>query len=134
MVISTKDKLIEYISPCCSGSVHDYMLLKNNFNLSVDWFDKQHVMLDLGYIGFNKDYPNTKKISIPKKKKPKQNLAEKEKQYNKGVSSERIFVEHSIGGLKRYRILSNRLRVHLIELYDDILGICAGLWNFYLYN
>jgi hypothetical protein len=50
------------------------------------------------------------------------------------MASERIKVEHSIGGLKRYRILSDRLRTHLIDLYDDILWVCAGLWNFYLAN
>ena len=50
------------------------------------------------------------------------------------MASERINVEHSIGGIKRYRILSDRLRIHLIDLYDDILSVCAGLWNFYLAN
>jgi hypothetical protein len=50
------------------------------------------------------------------------------------MASVRIKVEHSIGGMKRYRILSDRLRNHLIDLYDDILGVCEGLWNFYLAN
>jgi hypothetical protein len=50
------------------------------------------------------------------------------------MASVRIKVEHSIGGMKRYRILSDRLRNHLIDLYDDILGACAGPWNFYLAN
>jgi hypothetical protein len=39
-------------------------------------------------------------------------------------------VEHSIGGMKRYRILSERLRMHDYEEYDLIIGVCAGLWNF----
>ena len=34
--------------------------------------------------------------------------------------------------LKRYRILSERLRTQSLDFYDKILGICAGLWNFYL--
>ena len=50
------------------------------------------------------------------------------------MASERIKVEHSIGGLKRYRILSDRLRTHLIDLYDGIIRVCARLWNFYLAN
>jgi hypothetical protein len=61
-------------------------------------------------------------------------LTESQKDENKQMASERIIVEHSIAGLKRYRILSDRLRVHLIDLYDDILGVCAGFWNFYLAN
>ncbi len=56
------------------------------------------------------------------------------KNQNKQFASERIFIEHSISGLKRFRILSDRLRLHDIDLYDDILGVCAGLWNFYLAN
>jgi hypothetical protein len=24
--------------------------------------------------------------------------------------------------------------LHRIDFYDDILGVCAGLWNFYLAN
>ncbi len=51
-----------------------------------------------------------------------------------GMASERIKVEHSIAGLKRYRILSDRLRTHFIDLYDDIRGGYAGLWSFYLAN
>ncbi|HAD12929.1 MAG TPA: hypothetical protein DCF33_10895 [Saprospirales bacterium] len=38
-------------------------------------------------------------------------------------------MEHSIGGLKRYRILSDKLRMRDPRLYDSIVGICAGLWN-----
>ena len=53
---------------------------------------------------------------------------------NKEKAKERIYVEHSICGIKRYRILSDRLRIHDSELYDDILEICAGLWNFLLHQ
>jgi len=28
--------------------------------------------------------------------------------------------------------LSDRLRMHDLDEYNEILGICAGLWNFYL--
>jgi len=48
------------------------------------------------------------------------------------MASERIKIEQSISGLKRYRILSERLRIQSLDFYDKILGVCAGLWNFYL--
>ncbi|NJL12634.1 MAG: hypothetical protein HC913_06320 [Microscillaceae bacterium] len=32
--------------------------------------------------------------------------------------------------MKRYRILSDRLRMHDEGLYNTILEVCAGLWNF----
>jgi len=41
---------------------------------------------------------------------------------------------YRIGGLKRYRILFDRLRAYLIDFHDDILGVCEELWNFYLAN
>lgn len=37
-------------------------------------------------------------------------------------------------GIKRYRILSDRLITKKTERYNDFLGVCAGLWNFYLLN
>jgi hypothetical protein len=61
-------------------------------------------------------------------------LDENQKKENRSQASEHISVEHAIGGMKRYRILSDRLRIHDVKLYNDILGICAGLWNFYLKN
>ena len=48
------------------------------------------------------------------------------------MAAERIGVEHSLAGLKRYRVLSDRLRLHSLDLYDQILGVGAGWWNFYL--
>jgi hypothetical protein len=50
------------------------------------------------------------------------------------MAAERIPVEHGIGGLKRFRVLSDRLRIYPLDLYDKITGICASTWNFYLAN
>ena len=134
MIISTRDKLIEYISHSCSGRVHDYKLLKISLNAETDWFLTKEILVDSGYTGFDKDY-KTNTISIPyKKTKNKPSLSDEEKEHNRAIAKKRIFVENSISGLKRYRILSNKLRMHLIDLYDEVLGVCAGLWNFNLYN
>ena len=133
MLISTKDKVIKYLSYCCLGKEHDFSLLKKEFPPVFDWFEKFNVKVDLGYLGIVKEY-KCKSISIPYKKSKNNPLTEEQKIINKKFASERIFIEHSISGLKRFRILSDRLRIHDIDLYDDILGSCAGLWNFYLAN
>jgi hypothetical protein len=133
MLISTKDKVIKYLSYCCLGKEHDFSLLKKEFPPVFDWFEKFNVKVDLGYLGIVKEY-ECKSISIPYKKSKNNPLTEEQKIINKKFASERIFIEHSISGLKRFRILSDRLRIHDIDLYDDILGSCAGLWNFYLAN
>lgn len=90
-------------------------------------------MVDLGFQGFGKDY-KTKQLSIPHKRKKNCELTEKQQNDNKNTSKERIFVENAISGIKRYRILSNKVRTHTIDLYDKIIGVCAGLWNFYISN
>lgn len=97
------------------------------------WFKNLRVRLDLGYQGFEKVYECIEAI-LPHKKKPGQKLTDEEKAENKQKSQERIYIEHSIAGLKRYRILSGRLRTKKFELYNDFLEICAGLWSFYLRN
>ena len=133
MVIATTNKYIKYLSPSCYGKAHDYGFFKQLFNPKVNWFERFHVLVDLGFLGFDKDY-KTKKLSLPHKRKKNDELSEKQKNENKTIAQERILVENSICGLKRYRILTNKLRTHTIDLYDNILGVCAGLWNFYLSN
>ena len=133
LVISSPDKQIRYLSNARIGKIHDYKFMKEVFPPDKNWFEIFNIRVDLGFLGIVSDYLS-KSINIPHKKSKKSDLTEEQKLENKAMSSERIVVEHSIGGLKRYRILSDRLRIHLIDYYDEILGVCAGLWNFYLAN
>lgn len=111
------------------GRAHDFFILKTELPPQKKWFTKFKVRLDLGYQGFKDEYEYAE-LFIPHKKKRKGELNEEQKTQNREISSKRIKVEHSIAGLKRYRILSERLRLRDFDLYDDIIGVCAGLWNF----
>ena len=51
---------------------------------------------------------------------------------NKALSQVRIFVEHAIGGMKRYNILAYSFRNRTEHFEDDAIGACAGLWNLVL--
>jgi hypothetical protein len=133
MIISNSKKRIGYISKSCIGKKHDYTLLKEIFPSNKYWFRNFSVFVDLGYLGIKKDY-SCKKVEIPYKKTKNKPLTTAQKSENKIFSAKRIVVEQSIGGIKRYRILSDRLRIHHIDLYDKILGICTGLWNFYIFK
>ena len=115
------------------GQSHDYKQLKYEFPPDQPWFKDLPVMLDLGYQGFVKDY-DCQAVSQPTKKPRKAELSVGQKAGNQQVSSGRIPVEHAIGGLKRYRYLSDRLRTHKVSLYESALVVCAGIWNFYLTN
>ena len=119
------------MSEAYHGSCHDYAMLKNEFNPKAgNWFENFELLVDLGFLGINKDYSS--KVKIPNKKPRKKELSPEQKEYNKSISQIRIKVEHSIGGLKRYRILSDRLRMKNMTRYNQVSGICAGLWNFIL--
>ena len=122
---------ILYLSNCWVGKTHDYKMFQHEFPPEQPWFTNFKVRVDLGFVGFDKDY-HCKELFIPYKKPPKQELTLEQKAGNKVLAKERIVVEHSIAGLKRYRILSDRLRMHDLDLYNQILGVCAGLWNFRL--
>lgn len=106
-------------------------MFSEEFPPAQDWLKNFRVRVDLGFLGIERDYV-CKELLLPNKKKKQQELSHEQKNKNKLLASERINVEHAIGGMKRYRILSDRLRVHDVELYNVILGVCAGLWNFYL--
>ena len=128
-VISRKNKSIVYLSKLEVGKVHDYRILKNNFSPSVDWFSKLAVHIDLGYQGFESDYL-AKTVLIPfKKNKGEKELSDLKKAYNRKLAQWRVGIEHAIGGMKRYRILAERIRLKSTDQMNMILEVCAGLWN-----
>ncbi len=57
-------------------------------------------MLDLGYLGFEKDF-KIKTLEIPIKKRKKRALNKEQKEFNKNQSSIRVIVENAICGIKR---------------------------------
>ncbi|NJC26117.1 HARBI1 family protein [Neolewinella antarctica] len=131
MVISSLDRYIRYVSLAYVGSSHDYSLLKTELEPGKGWFEGLTVRLDLGYQGFATDYREATTF-IPFKKPKGDDLTDEQKESNKALARERIYVEHSIGGIKWFDILSTVSRIHDIDLYDKVLASCAGLWNFFI--
>lgn len=133
-MLATGNKRIKYLSEAYAGSAHDYAMLKAELPPGDQpWFDKHELWVDLGFLGIEKDYA-PQNLGIPFKKSKNNPLNEAQKELNKCISSFRVNVEHSIGGFKRYRFLSDRLRCRNITLYNIVAGVCAGLWNFCLIN
>lgn len=131
MIIATKDRFIHYLSEAYVGKTHDYSLLKAEFPPDKAWFANFTIRADSAYQGFASDYVCAKAV-LPQKKPQGMELTDRQKQANKQKAQKRIWVEHSIGGMKRYRMLSDRLRIHTVEFYNQVLSVCAGLWNFSL--
>ena len=90
------------------------------------------VVVDLGYLGIEKDYPEQLSAS-PCKKKINQCLSQEEKEYNKIHSKKRIVVEHTISRLKKYRIMSDICR-NKLRKYNKASDIVAGLINYRILN
>ena len=131
MTLSNPARKLLYLSPCWVGKTHDYRMFQGEFPPAQRGFERFRLRVDLGFLGIEKEYV-CKEILIPHKKPRKQERTPAQKAENKFLASQRIVVEHAHAGLKRYRILADRLRMHNFVLYDVVLGVCAGLWNFYL--
>ena len=90
-------------------------------------------VIDLGYLGVEKDFPE-QISSLPYKKKRNSELSQEEKEYNKIHSKKRIVIEHTIiCRLKKYRIQSDIFR-NKLRKYDRISDIVAGLVNYRIMN
>lgn len=108
--------------------------MKQEFPPEIAWFNKFNVHLDLGFKGFE-DLYHCQNLFIPIKKPrntktSKNELNDEQKTQNKELAQQRIYVEHSIGGMKRYRILVNRNRLKSKKTINQVIGVCAALWNF----
>ena len=112
-------------------------MLKQELPPELDWFTDIHIRVDLGSLGIQADYRGDQ-IDIPtkkprkSKKNPSPTLSAEQKAENKALSQIRIFVEHAIGGMKRYNILVHAFRNRIENFEDDVIGVCAGLWNLVL--
>ena len=71
-------------------------------------------------------------ILQPKKKPKGRELTVEEKAKNREISSVRIRVEHAISGIKRYRIVKDKLRNYKTGFADCVMETCCALHNFRL--
>lgn len=134
LVICNDKSKILYVSPLFCGKTHDYAIFKDVFPFAKTSFQEQEVWVDLGFIGIQKDY-TLENLPIPHKKKRVKKgednaLTEEQKAENKVISSQRIGVEHSIGKIKRCRILQQTLRIKKQDILEKLVGIAASLANF----
>jgi len=68
---------------------------------------------------------------LPKKKTKKKPLTAEEKARNRKISSDRVFIEHAIGFIKRFKIVSERYR-NRRKRFGLRFNLIAGICNFEL--
>lgn len=134
-IITSTRKQILFLGYTVAGSRHDYTLFKLEFDPTLTWFDTFKLWVDLGYLGIKTDYASALEIYIPDKKprksaaNPAPALTPAQKTHNQQVSRQRIGVEHAIGFMKRFRILTTLFRNHKVNFVDDVALIAAALSN-----
>jgi len=128
IIVSDKKKRVLILTKQKSGRRHDKKLADKE-SIFENIPDNVNGMADTGFIGEAKGRSN---IHIPKKKPRGKELTEEEKEMNRLISSCRVVVEHAIGGLKRYRCISEKLRNKKAFIDDIFILLSAGLWNYHL--
>ncbi len=136
LTISGDDRRIIYVSNLFGGKTHDFAMMKSEFDTQEAWFNTIDVLVDLGFLGANREYGEKANILLPhktprkSKSNPSPQLTDEQKQANRAHAKRRVVVEHAIGGMKHFHCLSHRVRNQSTSLIDQFLGVSAGLWNF----
>ena len=125
-VVINESCKIHFLSDTVEGKRNDKRLAdESGYRLPKDSVLAQ----DAGFQGFHLE-----EVSIlqPKKKPRGGELSYADKVRNRLISGIRVRVEHAIGGVKRYRIVKEKLRNWKPGFRDLVFETCCGLHNFRL--
>ena len=128
ITVSSGGKVLD-VSDSYPGSMHDKTLLAKELTIEKTTRYSPHWM-DKGYCGVDKEHPD-KNILIPFKKPKGGTLSKFQKEVNRHNSRRRIVVEHTIGKLKKNRIISDVYRGP-INSFNQIFRNIAAISNFKL--
>ena len=134
-VIADGNKGIPVVGPMAPGSRHDYALLKEELDPNQPGLSSVEVSVDLGYQGIKDRYPTFHEIHIPhkkprkSKKNPNPTLTPPQKKENRAIRRVRVVVEHLIGDLKSFQILTIKFRNRVKNMADPVILLVAGLCN-----
>ena len=106
-----------------NGKKHDFRLFKDS---RVHIRPEIVLEADTGYQGLVRLHTNS---LLPKKRSKKHPLTKQQRRENHKISSSRIFVEHAIRFVKRFRILSERYR-NRRNRFALRFSLIAGICNF----
>lgn len=123
-IMCNEKKRIMVVSPTKDGHLHDKKQLEKEETIN-HIPKKVNIWVDTGFLGIEK-LVNGNKIFMPKKKPKGGQLTAEEKSENKIISSIRIVVEHAIGGMKRFRCLTDLYR-NKNGIDDKFTVICKDL-------
>ncbi|KAH7940699.1 hypothetical protein HPB49_003736 [Dermacentor silvarum] len=115
-------------SPTFGGRVSDKELtLSSEFMDHLESGDQ--VLADRGFLLFEEFYERNIQLITPSFTKNKVQLPGQEATSSRRISSSRIIVERAIGHLKKWRIMTGTVHHLLVDVYDEITTVVAGLTN-----
>jgi hypothetical protein len=122
-LLTNSENRILYLSDTYPGSAHDKKMVEEA-ELS---FPKNTILMqDLGYIGYN---PQNVETIMPNKNYKNKPLNHFEQEMNWLISKVRVQVEHVMAGIKRLKIVKEKLRLKGEKVRDQIMLIACGLHN-----
>jgi hypothetical protein len=123
VIVDKNTRKITGLSTTCAGKKHDKKLADEH---ELRFPEGSKLWKDTGFQGYE---PENTETFQPKKKPKGGELTPEEKAKNASISSVRIRVEHSIGGVKVYRITRDIFR-NLKQNFDDlVMETACGLHN-----
>lgn len=123
-LLTNAQMFVIYLSITVWGSVNDVKICQEEPMNLPEWLT---LYQDLGYVGH---CPKNITVIMPFKKEKNKDLTEFQKLHNQQVASERIPVEHVIGGVKRLHIVSGVCRIKSWNFKDSVMETACGLHNF----
>jgi len=130
LIVCDEKKKILVLSKTENGSIHDYKQFKES-NIAKNIPPSIPLFVDLGFQGIKKDFPDLN-VNIPDKKPRGGKLSNEQLNNNRLISSQRVIVEHAIGGVKRLNSVTHTYRNRILNTDDKLMLVSAGLWNFHL--
>jgi hypothetical protein len=94
--------------------------------MEVEFLRQQYLLLDLGFVGYE---PEGVQTMLPVKKPRLGELATIDKLYNQLLASVRVKVEHVMAGLKRIRIVKDKIRQQGEQIRGHVMLVACGLHN-----
>lgn len=122
LAITDEGAKVLFVSESEYGSTHD----KTIWDGIVFKFRDKNLLADLGFLGIEKDNPN---VILPYKKTKNRELTGSQKEINRKISAVRVRIEHAFSGIKRLKIIRNKIRLKTYEVRDQVFRIAAALHN-----
>ncbi len=126
VVTENRTKKVKVLSATVEGKKHDKKLADEQ---EIPFPKGSKVWQDTGFQGYGPEGVTTYQ---PMKKPKGKELTTEQKQKNKELSAERIGVEHSIGGVKVFRIVHDTFRNFRDGFDDLVMETACGLHNWCL--